>query len=111
MAPNQSRSIYGTVKDDTGNPLQGVSVVEKGTSNGTVTDINGAYQISVNPEAKYLVFTYIGMEQVEVRIARSNRINVIMKPANITLDEIVFTARRIPGLGHRPHRISRAGQR
>jgi len=83
--------ISGIVKDEAGNPLPGVSVVEKGTSNGTVTDLNGAYQISVGTEARYLLFTYIGMEQVEVRIARSNRINVIMKHANLVLDEVVFT--------------------
>ncbi len=91
MAPIQSRVISGYVKDDAGKLLPGVSVVVKGTSNGTVTDINGAYQITVNAEAKYLVFTYIGMEQVEVRIAKSNRINVIMKSASLELDEIVFT--------------------
>jgi len=90
MAPNQSRLISGTVKDEAGNLLSGVSVVVKGTSNGTVTDIKGAYQISVNAEAKYLVFTYIGLEQKEVRITKSNRINVVMKNSNFDLEEIVF---------------------
>ena len=90
MAPNQSRLISGTVKDEAGNLLSGVSVVVKGTSNGTVTDIKGAYQITVNAEAKYLVFTYIGLEQKEVRITKSNRINVVMKNSNFDLEEIVF---------------------
>ncbi|MEN8230961.1 MAG: von Willebrand factor type A domain-containing protein, partial [Bacteroidota bacterium] len=92
MAPYQSRLISGTVKDDSGNPLPGVSVVVKGTSNGTVTDINGTYQISVNAEAKYLLFTYVGMEQSVVRIARSNRINVIMKSSQTDLEEVVVVA-------------------
>ena len=91
MAPNQSRLISGTVKDEAGNLLSGVTVVVKGTSNGTVTDINGAYQISVNAGAKYLVFTYIGLEQKEVRITKSNRINVVLKNANMVLEDIVFT--------------------
>ena len=91
MAPSQSRLISGTVKDDSGNLLPGVSIVVKGTSNGTVTDINGTYQISVSVEAKYLVFTYIGMEQTQIRIARSNRINVIMRSSNVALEEIVYT--------------------
>lgn len=91
MAPSQSRLISGTVKDDSGNLLPGVNIVVKGTSNGTVTDINGTYQISVSVEAKYLVFTYIGMEQTQIRIARSNRINVIMKSSNVALEEIVYT--------------------
>jgi len=90
MAPNQSRIINGIVTDEAGNLLSGVSVVVKGTSNGTVTDIKGAYQISVNAEAKYLVFTYIGLEQKEVRITKSNRINVVMKNSNFDLEEIVF---------------------
>jgi len=90
MAPNQSRLISGTVKDEAGNLLSGVSVVVKGTSHGTVTDIKGAYQISVNANAKYLVFTYIGLEQKEVRITKSNRINVVMKNSNLDFDEIVF---------------------
>ncbi len=91
MAPNQSRVISGTVKDDTGKTIPGVSVVVKGTSNGTITDINGAYQITVGMDAKYLVFTHIGLKQTEVRIAKSNRINVIMKSSNLALDEIVYT--------------------
>jgi Ca-activated chloride channel family protein len=91
MAPNQSRIINGIVTDEAGNLLSGVSVVVKGTSNGTVTDINGAYQISVNAGAKYLVFTYIGLEQKEVRITKSNRINVVLKNANMVLEDIVFT--------------------
>ena len=79
IAPNQSHVISGIVKDEAGNPLPGVSVVVKGTSNGTVTDMNGAYPDPGKCEAKYLVFTYIGMEPREVKIAQFNRINVIMK--------------------------------
>ncbi|MCK5135709.1 MAG: von Willebrand factor type A domain-containing protein [Bacteroidales bacterium] len=91
IAPEQSRIINGIVKDEAGNLLPGVSVVVKGTSNGTVTDINGAYQIPVNVNDKYLVFTYIGMEQKEVRITKSNRINVVLKTSRVALEEIVFT--------------------
>ena len=91
IAPEQSRLISGMVKDEAGNPLPGVTIVVKGTSNGTVTDINGTYQISINPTAKYLVFSYIGMEQKEVRIAKSNRINVVMKNSHVALEEIVFS--------------------
>jgi len=91
IAPEQSRLINGFVKDEAGNPLPGVSVVVKGTTNSAVTDINGAYQITVNVNDKYLVFIYIGMEQKEVRIAKSNRINVILKTSQQDLEEIVFT--------------------
>ncbi len=89
MAPDQTRLISGTVSDETGNPMAGVTVVVKGTSNGTVTDLYGAYKLQVNFEAKYLVFSFIGYEKEEVKIARSNRINVILKPSNMVLEEVV----------------------
>ena len=76
IAPDQVRMISGSVSDEAGIPMAGVTVVVKGTSNGTLTDLNGAYQLQVNPEAKYLVFSYIGYETEEVKIPRSNRINV-----------------------------------
>ncbi len=79
MAPAQSHLISGTVSDEAGSPMAGVTVVVKGTTNGTITDLNGAYQIQVSFEAKYLVFSFIGYETQEVKIASSNRINVIMK--------------------------------
>jgi Ca-activated chloride channel homolog len=90
-APTQSHLISGTVSDETGIPMAGVSVIEKGSSNGTVTDLNGAFQIQVNDEAKYLVFSFIGYETEEVKIARSNRINVQMIPSQAELEEIVVT--------------------
>ncbi len=91
MAPIQSRLISGTVKDDSGNSLPGVSVFVKGTSNGTVTDHYGAFQITVSAEAKYLVFTHIGMERKEVRITKSDQISVVMIPSDVALEEIVYT--------------------
>jgi Ca-activated chloride channel family protein len=91
FAPEQSRLIGGIVKDEAGNPLPGVSIVVKGTNRGTVTDIHGAYQIQVDFESKYLVFSFIGLETKEVKIGKSNRINVVMKQVQSALDEIVFT--------------------
>ena len=91
LAPEQTRLIGGTVKDEAGNLLPGVNVVVKGTKNGTVTDMNGAYQIQVDFEDKYLVFSYVGFETEVVKIARSNRINVVLKQVRLEPDEIVFT--------------------
>ncbi len=65
-------------------------MVEKGTPNGTLTDINGAYQIRVSAEGKFLVFTRTGMEKVEVGITQSNRINVVMNSAIPPREEIVY---------------------
>ena len=60
------RKVTGTVKDYGGEPLIGVSVVEVGTSNGTVTDINGNYTLNVKPGA-CLKISYVGFNPKEVR--------------------------------------------
>jgi Ca-activated chloride channel family protein len=89
MAPAQNHLISGVVKDEAGNPMAGVTIIEKGTSSGTLSDINGAYQLQVSFESSYLVFSFVGYETQEVKIPRSNRINVIMKPSLVELDEVV----------------------
>ncbi len=89
LTPNQNRLISGIVSDETGNPLIGVAVVEKGTNNGTVTDIYGAYQISVSQQSNRLVFSYIGKETKEVKLGNAHQINVTMKSAHLELEEVV----------------------
>jgi Ca-activated chloride channel family protein len=89
LAPDQTRLISGTVRDQAGQPLAGVNVTVKGTLAGTITDLNGAYQIAVNSEAKYLVFSFIGYETEERRIKDKSVINVILQPAQLLMEEIV----------------------
>jgi TonB-linked SusC/RagA family outer membrane protein len=74
-----------------GLPIIGASVVEKGTSNGTITNADGNFSISVNRGAT-LVISYVGMETNESRIPDSGRINVVLSAANLTIDEVVVTA-------------------
>jgi Ca-activated chloride channel family protein len=81
MAPDQVRTISGTVSDQSGSPMAGVSVTVKGTSNGTFTDMNGAYRLQVSPEARYLVFSFMGYGTETVAIKNSNRINVTLQPS------------------------------
>ncbi len=94
--------ITGKITDETGVPLPGVSVLEKGTTNGTMTLKNGTYSITINSKAKYLVFSYIGMQTVEKKII-SDTINVVMRASEEELDEVVVTGlgitkkRRAPG--------------
>ncbi|HER08447.1 MAG TPA: DUF3520 domain-containing protein [Bacteroides sp.] len=90
MAPGQARVISGIVSDESGNPLSGVHVAVKGTSASTVTDLQGAYRISVDPGPGYLVFTHPGMERAEVRIGSSDRINVTMKLSQPVQEEVVY---------------------
>ncbi len=80
--------ITGTVIDETGETIIGASVIEKGTSNGTVTDFDGNFSIKVNPGAT-LVFTYVGYLNME--LPASNGMVVTMKEDAISLNEIVVT--------------------
>jgi Ca-activated chloride channel family protein len=82
-----SMYVTGTVYDETGVPLPGVNVVEKGTTNGTITDVNGFYSIQVNSEKSKLVFSSIGMETVEKRVGIERVLDVIMK-AEVLKEEI-----------------------
>jgi Ca-activated chloride channel family protein len=89
LAPHQTRLVSGTVTDQAGQALAGVNVTVKGTLTGTITDLNGAYQIAVNSDAKYLVFSFIGFETEERRIKDKSVIDVILQPAQVALEEIV----------------------
>jgi Ca-activated chloride channel family protein len=80
--------ITGKVTDDQGTPLAGVNVTVKKTSNGTVTDLNGAYRISVRPEDKILIFSYVGFETKQVSINGRTVINVKLFPSVMELNEV-----------------------
>jgi len=79
--------VKGTVSDDLG-PAIGVSVVEKGTSNGVITDMDGNYEISVKPGAT-LVFSSIGYATQEIAVGSQSVINVLLKEDTEFLDEVV----------------------
>ena len=70
--------VQGTVTDETGESLPGVSVVVKGTTNGTVTDVNGKYSIQATSK-DILSFTYVGMAEQDIKVAGQKTINVVMK--------------------------------
>lgn len=67
----EMRIVSGIIKDSSGDPIIGVSVVQKGTTNGTVTDLDGFYEIRV-PLGSTLSFSYIGMKPSEMKITESN---------------------------------------
>ena len=68
MAAVQPRIITGKVTDDHGNPLAGVSVFVKNTKGGTTTDLSGHYRISIQQGDKVLVFSFSGMEIININI-------------------------------------------
>jgi TonB-linked SusC/RagA family outer membrane protein len=85
----QERTITGTVTDDSG-PLPGVSIIIKGTTNGTETDFDGKYSLTTNT-GDVLVFSFVGMTSQEKRVGIANVINVTLQADNI-LDEVIVTA-------------------
>lgn len=87
---DQSRfSVTGSVKTEAGEELIGVSVVEKGTSNGVITNIDGNYRIEVASSNATLIFSYIGYETQEVALAGRNNVTVTLKEELAALDEVV----------------------
>jgi len=89
----QERVVSGTVKGaDDGSALPGVNVVLKGTTNGTVTDTNGAFKINVPAEGGSLVFSFIGMQTQEVAIGDRSIVDASMASDVTQLSELVVTA-------------------
>ena len=73
-------------------PLIGVSVLEKGTSNGVITDIDGNYSITVTKSPATLQFSYIGMRPVDRQVTASTRIDLSMESDAQQVDEVVVVA-------------------
>ncbi|MDH5598757.1 MAG: carboxypeptidase-like regulatory domain-containing protein, partial [Cyclobacteriaceae bacterium] len=89
----QSRTVTGTVTDPaTGESLPGVNVVVKGTTNGTITDIDGKYSLEVPSEGGTLIFSFVGMETKEVVIGTQSVIDVALGTDVTELQEVVVTA-------------------
>ncbi|HEX8314368.1 MAG TPA: carboxypeptidase-like regulatory domain-containing protein, partial [Flavisolibacter sp.] len=91
LAFGQNRQITGTVTDDKGIPLPAVSVLEKGTSNGTVTNSQGSFSISARSANSVLVFSYAGMQSQELRIGTESNYNLSLQPGG-QMSEVVVTA-------------------
>src|SRR5688500_15790464 len=87
----QTRQITGTVSDENGNLLPFVSVLEKGTNNGTVTNELGAFSITVSAPNAILIFSYSGRQSQELRLGSENTYNISLRPDG-NLSEVVVTA-------------------
>lgn len=89
----QTRDITGSVTSaDDGGSMPGVSISVKGTSMGTITDMNGKYSIKVPNDTKTLVFSFVGMTTQEITIGNQTTINVQLKSEDVTVDEVVIVA-------------------
>ena len=80
--------VHGGVTDESGEPLPGVNVVVKGTTQGSITDINGKYQIDADSKAT-LVFSFIGYNSRDEVVGGRKEINVKLTPSNLQVDEVV----------------------
>ena len=87
----QKIEISGMVSDDSGNFLPGVAVMEKGTSNGVVTNPEGKYHIEASPNST-LVFSFIGYLPKEINVSGQTKINVVLEENIQAIDEVVVTA-------------------
>ena len=86
----QQRTVTGSVKDETGSPLPGVSILVVGTSNGTVSDVDGKFSIQVGSDAR-LQFAYVGYEVQVVEVGQNTVLDVSLAVDVKTLTEVVVT--------------------
>jgi TonB-linked SusC/RagA family outer membrane protein len=81
--------VSGNVTDTQGEPVPGVTVLEQGTQNGVITDVDGNYNIEVAGEESVLVFSFVGMETQEITVGDQREINVVMQETFTDLDEVI----------------------
>lgn len=85
----QTKTIKGTVVQEQGEPLPGVTVLEKGTINGTVCDRDGNFSIVMKESSDILVFSFVGMKKQEVSLGNQFQIKVAMETAYADMDEVI----------------------
>jgi hypothetical protein len=91
LAAAANNEAHGKVLDDAGVPIPGVNIVVKGTTVGTVTDVNGNYSIPLTSDAEVLMFSFVGYSTAERLLGRESEINVQLNPETTTLSEVVVT--------------------
>jgi Outer membrane receptor proteins, mostly Fe transport len=95
--PNQEKTskkykITGKVIDNNGDPLIGVNIIEKGSANGIITDIDGNYSVTTDGAEPILKFSFIGYQTAEIRVKGQSTVNVTLKENAKMIDEVVVTA-------------------
>lgn len=88
-AMQQPHRLSGVVTDKSGQPIPGVSIIVKGTTNGTITDVEGKYTLSNVTENAVLQFSFVGMKSQEIAVNNQSTINVSLTEATIGLEEVV----------------------
>lgn len=86
-----TRKVTGIVKDENGDPVIGASVVEVGTTNGIMTDMDGKFELSVNVNSS-LQISYVGFVTQTMKLGNNNNIQIVLREDNQALDEVVVVA-------------------
>ena len=81
--------ISGRITDDNGEPLPGASILEKGTTNGTIADVEGKYVLTVSSENTVLAFSFVGYIATEIDVGGRSKIDISLQPDVTSLEEIV----------------------
>ena len=87
----QKKTITGTIVDPSGMPVIGANVMVKGTTNGTITDMDGKFSLEV-PKESMLVVSYIGYANQEIKVSNQTNLSIALKEDAEALDELVVTA-------------------
>lgn len=89
IVEKQEIVVKGNVTDSNGTPLPGVNVVEKGTTNGTITDLDGNYSVSISSMSAVLSFSYVGFLTEEIEVSDHTTIDMVLIEDIMALDEVV----------------------
>ncbi|HEX8037799.1 MAG TPA: SusC/RagA family TonB-linked outer membrane protein, partial [Chryseosolibacter sp.] len=81
--------VTGTITDENGEPLPGANILEKGTTNGTTSDVEGKFSLSVMGENSVLIFSFIGYTSQEIAVGTQTTFNIQLEPDTRTLSEVV----------------------
>ena len=108
LAAQQGRvRVTGRITDgETGESLPGATVLVKGTSTGTITELNGGYSILVPAEDAVLVFSFLGFANQEVTVGTQRTINIRLEAGMAHLDEVVITTQAKGQIGARQQQIN-----
>lgn len=85
----QQKNVTGSVLDAQGQPIPGATITIKGTTSGTITDMNGNFSLTVPEDAQILVFSFVGMQTQEVEIGDKLRFDIVLHEDIVGLDEVV----------------------
>lgn len=87
--PVEQKGISGTVKDKSGEPVPGASVLVKGTSTGTITDGDGAFRLNISGTAKTLTVSFVGMKTQDIEIGDKAFFNIVLQDETVGVEEVV----------------------